>query len=81
MILVSKPIDPDFLDAVKGLPDDWAIRAIAGYTMRTLLDDLAADDRFNDRERANRHGLSRANTDDEREAWTFGFTWPDRRLH
>lgn len=78
MIFVSKEAETAFLGAIQHRSDEWAIRAVAGYTVRTFLDDLAPDDRGGERERANRHGLSRANNAEEREAWTFGFTWPDR---
>lgn len=79
MIFATKEAEAAFLEALRERPDDWAMRAIAGYTVRTFLDDLAPDNRGGERDHANRHGLSRAYTDEEREAWTFGFTWPDRK--
>ena len=65
-------MDAAFQAALKGRDTDWALRAVAGYTMRVHC--ATAEDR----KTANDHGLSRAVTTAEREAWTFGFTWPDR---
>ncbi len=79
MIVATREIDQAFLAALEGKPDEWKMRAIAGHSTRTLLDEFAADNRGNEREQADRHGLSRAFSDAEREAWTFGFTWPDRK--
>lgn len=56
----------------KAASTEWALRAVAGYTMRVHCANAE------DREQANKHGLSRAITTQEREAWSFGFTWPDR---
>ena len=78
MIFATKEAEENFLEAIRERPDEWAMRAFAGYTTRTLLDDLAPDNRGRERERWNRHGLDHAHTDEAREAWTFGFTWPDR---
>lgn len=71
--LETPPMDPVFRAALHDRPTEWAIRAVAGYTMREFCtgDPEAL-------ELANRHGLSRAHTPDERAAWTFGFTWLDR---
>ncbi len=63
--------DDAFHAALKARPREWAIRAIAGYTTREFCktsEQIAG---------ANRHGLARAHTAEEREAWTFGFTWRD----
>lgn len=66
------PMNEAFRKALEGRPVDWALRAIAGYTMRQFCETAAA------REQANRHGLARALTPDEKAAWTFGFAWSDR---
>ncbi len=71
--LFTKTGDPAFFRAIDGKPTDWQVRAIAGYTVRTVCDDFAMDP-----EPLNQHGMSRAHTADEREAWAFGFGWPDR---
>lgn len=65
-------MDPAFREAISKRSTDWALRAIAGYTMRQF------SQTPEDRKRANDHGLARAFTRDEKEAWTFGFTWLDR---
>ena len=65
-------MDPAFRDALKDKSTDWALRAVAGYTMRQFAKDPET------REIANNHGLARALTSEEREAWTFGFTWVER---
>jgi len=67
--------DDAFHAALEGRPTDWAIRAIAGYVSRTLCGDAECI------EQANRHGLSRAYTAEEQRAWTFGFTWVDRKAN
>jgi hypothetical protein len=65
-------IDAAFHAALEGRPPEWVLRAIAGHTMREFCETNA------ETEQANSHGLARAWTDDERAAWTFGFTWVDR---
>lgn len=65
-------MDPEFREALQGKSEDWALRAVAGYTMRQFSKTREA------REIANDHGLARALTREEREAWTFGFTWVER---
>jgi hypothetical protein len=69
---VTPPMDEAFRKALEGRCVDWALRAIAGYTMRQFCETAEA------RKQANDHGLARALTPDERAAWTFGFTWVDR---
>lgn len=68
----DKPMDPEFRAALEGRPNDWALRAVAGYTVREFTNKST-------REQANRNGLARALTKEEREAWTFGFTWVERK--
>lgn len=69
----SEPkMDPEFREALQGRSTDWSLRAIAGYTMRQFSKTREA------REIANNHGLARAMTQEEREAWTFGFRWIER---
>jgi hypothetical protein len=65
-------MDEGFRKSLAGKPQEWAIRAVAGYTARQFCLTAA------DREEANRHGLARTVTPDEREAWTFGFTSVER---
>jgi hypothetical protein len=75
VIVATKPMDDAFHAALEGKPRSWQVRAIAAYTMRTVADDF----RLN-LEPLNQHGLSRAHTEAEREAWAFGFGWPDRKV-
>lgn len=72
----SKPIEERFALAIADRPKDWKYRAVAGLATRETYGDFAPQQL----EAANRHGLSRAVTNEEREAWTFGFTWVDREL-
>lgn len=69
-------MDPDFVTALRGKPDDWRLRAIAGFTAREVY--CGPDPRLVGW--AREHGLSRASTDEEREAWLFGFEWPEYAL-
>jgi hypothetical protein len=66
------PMDAAFSKALEGRDGEWALRAIAGYTMRQYCRTAET------REIANRHGLARTLTAEERAAWTFGFTWVER---
>lgn len=64
-----------FARVIVGRSGDWKYRAVAGLVTREMYAErgeaaLAA---------ANAHGLSRAVTDEEREAWSFGFEWLIRR--
>jgi len=65
-------MDPAFREALQGKSQDWALRAIAGYTMRQVCKTAE------EREQADQHGLARTLTRQEREAWTFGFRWVER---
>jgi hypothetical protein len=75
MIVATKPMDDAFHSALEGKPAEWKVRAIAAYTSRTVADHC----RMN-LEPLNQHGLSRTRTAAEREAWAFGFGWPDRKV-
>lgn len=76
MIVATKEMDPDFLPAIEGKPEHWRIRAIAGLTAREVY--CGPDPRLVSW--AREHGLSRAHTEAEREAWLFGFEWPENAL-
>lgn len=68
---VAPPMDASFRRALEGRSVDWAMRAIAGYTMRQFCQTAET------RHQANLHGLARAQTRQEQAAWIFGFTWAD----
>ena len=72
--LEKKGLDAEFLAIVKEKPKQWAYRALAGYATRECYDESAEQRLW-----ANRYGLSRAHTLEEREAWSFGFEWVDRK--
>jgi len=74
-IVATKPLDEAFHAAVDGKPVEWKVRAIAAHVVRTVCDDFCIDP-----EPFNQHGLSRAHTAAEREAWSFGFGWPEREV-
>lgn len=68
--------DPAFYEALKGHTDDWKLRAIAGYVMRSFCDDVGIR---GDHDLYRKQGLSRCYLPEQREAWLFGFDWPDRK--
>lgn len=68
------PTDPAFIVALAGKPDEWKMRAVAGYTTREVLGTMHPASIPHLRQ----HGLSRASLPSEREAWLFGFEWTDQ---
>lgn len=76
MIVMTKDVDQAFYDAIKDKPTEWKYRAVAGLTTREVYCG------FNPQafEWAKQHGLSRASSTSEREAWLFGFEWPENAL-
>jgi hypothetical protein len=77
MIVATKPGDPAFFEAIKGQRwcDELKLRATVGYTTRILAEDFALA-----LEPLRKNGLGWWLSDAEREAWAFGFDWPDRKV-
>lgn len=73
-------MDLAFYSTLDGCSPAWAMRAIAGYTTRRVTDTFGADGRGPSLEQLNHNGLSHAHSDEERAAWTHGFTYPDTRV-
>ena len=71
-IAVSKP-DEAFGEALRALDqtNEWKMRACAARTVAVFAADFASDQgRMLDQ-----HGMARAVTPSERQAWRFGFDW------
>lgn len=71
-IVVSKP-DDGFAEALRGLEqtNDWKMRACAARTVAEFALDFAVDQG----RMVDRHGMARAVTASEKQAWRFGFDW------
>jgi len=71
------PEDDEFTAELKTLNEsnDWKVRAIAGRVTRSAFGELFSDQL----EQLDRHGMTRAHTDEERRAWRFGFDWKPKK--
>jgi hypothetical protein len=71
-LVMTKP-DDGFGEVLRALDQtsDWKMRACAGRTMASFAADFVPDimGQFD------RHGMSRAVTASEKQAWRFGFEW------
>lgn len=75
MMVLTRPIDAEFLAAIEGKSVDWQRSAVAGLVTREIYGDKPRT-----KEWAKQHGLSRGHTQADREAWSFGWEWPDYAL-
>lgn len=72
-LMVTKEVDERFIAELKALDMsvDWKMRACAGRTTAEVFGDLAPEQARH----ACLHGLRRAMTPLERQAWLWGFEW------
>lgn len=70
VVTMNQALDDDFYEKLKGKPSSFALRAIAAYVCREA---------YGDNESVKQGGLARAFSEEETEAWLFGWEWVDRK--